>query len=58
MNVPRRQFFHVAAGAFAALAIACHAGADAYPSRPVRLLVGFTPAGGSALTHRRHRGIV
>jgi len=47
MNLPRRQFFHLAAGAFAAPAIARHAAADAYPSRPVRLLVGFTPAGGN-----------
>jgi len=39
MNLPRRQFFHLAAGAFAAPAIARHAAADAYPSRPVRLLV-------------------
>src|SRR5499433_1568695 len=47
MNLPRRQFFRLAAGAFAAPAIARHAMADGYPSRPVRLLVGFTPAGGN-----------
>src|SRR5260370_25253614 len=47
MTLPRRQFFHLAAGAFAAPAIARHAVADAYPIRPVRLLVGFTPAGGN-----------
>jgi tripartite-type tricarboxylate transporter receptor subunit TctC len=52
MNLPRRQFFHLAAGAFAAPAIARHAVADAYPSRPVRLLVGFTPAGGNDIIAR------
>jgi tripartite-type tricarboxylate transporter receptor subunit TctC len=52
MNLPRRQFFHLTAGAFAAPAIARHAVADAYPSRPVRLLVGFTPAGGNDIIAR------
>jgi tripartite-type tricarboxylate transporter receptor subunit TctC len=52
MNVPRRQFFHLAAAAFAAPAIARHAVADSYPSRPVRLLVGFTPAGGNDIIAR------
>src|SRR6202165_2793973 len=52
MNLPRRQFLHLAAGAFAAPAIARHAVADAYPSRPVRLLVGFTPAGGNDIIAR------
>ena len=47
MDLPRRQF--LAAGALAAPAIARRALADAYPSRPVRLLVGFTPAGGKFL---------
>jgi tripartite-type tricarboxylate transporter receptor subunit TctC len=43
---PRRQFLHLAAGA-AALPLAPHiARAQAYPSRPVRIVVGF-PAGGA-----------
>jgi tripartite-type tricarboxylate transporter receptor subunit TctC len=47
MNLPRRKFLHLAAGA-AALPLAPHiARAQAYPSRPVRIIVGF-PAGGSA----------
>jgi len=47
MKLPRRQFLHLAAGAAALPAVALIAWAQAYPSRPVRLLVGF-PAGGSA----------
>ena len=46
MNLPRRQFLHLAAGALAT-PVARRAFADAYPSRPVRLIVGFTPAGGN-----------
>jgi tripartite-type tricarboxylate transporter receptor subunit TctC len=52
MNLPRRQFFRLAAGALAAPAIARHALADAYPSRPVRLLSGFAPAGGNDIIAR------
>ncbi len=52
MNLPRRQFLHLAAGAIAAPAVARSAFADAYPSRPVRLLVGFTPAGGNDIIAR------
>src|SRR3954467_12987967 len=48
MNLPhRRQFLHLAAGAAALPAISRIARAQAYPSRPVRLVVGF-PAGGAA----------
>jgi tripartite-type tricarboxylate transporter receptor subunit TctC len=43
----RRQFLHLAAGAAALPAIAGIARAQAYPTRPVRLIVGF-PAGGTA----------
>ena len=52
MSLLRRQFFHLAAGAFTAPVIASHAVADTYPSRPVRLLVGFTPAGGNDIIAR------
>jgi tripartite-type tricarboxylate transporter receptor subunit TctC len=41
----RRQFLHVAAGAAAPPVVSRFAWAQAYPSRPVRIIVGF-PAGG------------
>jgi tripartite-type tricarboxylate transporter receptor subunit TctC len=43
----RRQFLHLAAGAIALPAVSRIARAQAYPSRPVRILVGFA-AGGAA----------
>jgi tripartite-type tricarboxylate transporter receptor subunit TctC len=46
MKLPRRQFLHLAAGAAALPAVSRVARAQAYPSRPVRIVVGF-PAGGS-----------
>jgi len=41
----RRKFLHLAAGAAALPAVLRIAGAQGYPSRPVRIIVGF-PAGG------------
>jgi tripartite-type tricarboxylate transporter receptor subunit TctC len=46
MKLPRRQFLHLAAGAAALPAVSRIAWAQAYPTRPVRIIVGF-PAGGS-----------
>jgi tripartite-type tricarboxylate transporter receptor subunit TctC len=48
MKLPhRRQFLHLAAGAVA-LPVAPHvARAQAYPTRPVRIMVGFAAAGGA-----------
>jgi tripartite-type tricarboxylate transporter receptor subunit TctC len=45
MNLPRRQFLHLAAGAAALPALTQIASALTYPTRPVRLIVPF-PAGG------------
>jgi tripartite-type tricarboxylate transporter receptor subunit TctC len=48
MKLPhRRKFLHLAAGAAALPAVSSIARAETYPSRPVRLFVGF-PAGGVA----------
>ena len=47
MKLPRRQFLHLAAGAAALPAVSRIARAQTYPTRPVRLIVGF-PAGGVA----------
>jgi tripartite-type tricarboxylate transporter receptor subunit TctC len=44
-KLPRRRLLHLAAGAAALHAFARSAAAQAYPSRPVRIIVGF-PAGG------------
>jgi hypothetical protein len=43
MNLPRRQFLHLAAGAAALPVVSRFAWAQAYPSRPVRIIVGFAP---------------
>ena len=45
MNLPRRRFLHLAAGAAAIPAAARIASAQAYPARPVRLIVGTPPGG-------------
>jgi tripartite-type tricarboxylate transporter receptor subunit TctC len=45
MTLPRRQFLQLAAGAAALPVLSRVAGAQTYPTRPLRLIVGF-PAGG------------
>src|SRR5262245_52710134 len=75
MHLPRRKFLHLAAGAAAAgaagaaalPALSRPAGAQTYPARPVRLIVGF-PAGnapdivarliGQALAERLGQAVV
>jgi tripartite-type tricarboxylate transporter receptor subunit TctC len=45
MDVPRRKFLHVAAGAAAVLAVSGRTSAQTYPSHSVRLIVPFPPGG-------------
>src|SRR5262245_37581250 len=53
MKLPhRRQFLHLAAGTAALPSVSCFAWAQAYPTRPVRLIVPIAPGGASDITAR------
>jgi len=52
MKLPRRQFLHLAVVAAALPAVSCAASAEAYPTKPIRWIIGF-PAGGGADTVAR-----
>jgi tripartite-type tricarboxylate transporter receptor subunit TctC len=45
MKLPRRKFLHVAAGAAALPSLSLGAAADDYPTRPVKIVVGFAAGG-------------
>jgi len=55
MELARRTFFQLAAGACCLPALSRMAGAQAYPTRPIKLIVAF-PAGGPADTMGRMVG--
>jgi tripartite-type tricarboxylate transporter receptor subunit TctC len=52
MNLPRRQFLHLAVGAVALSVRSGIARAQSYPTRPVRIVVGFAPGGGNDIIAR------
>jgi tripartite-type tricarboxylate transporter receptor subunit TctC len=52
LKIPRRQFLHLAVGAAALPVVSRITSAQTYPSRPVRIVVGFPAGGGADVTAR------
>jgi len=52
MKFPRREFLHLTAGAAALPAVSRIARAQGYPTRLMRIVVGFPPGGASDITAR------
>jgi tripartite-type tricarboxylate transporter receptor subunit TctC len=52
MKFQRRRFLQLAAGAAVLPAVSTIAAGQAYPARPIRLIIGYTPGGSADLTAR------
>jgi tripartite-type tricarboxylate transporter receptor subunit TctC len=52
MKLPRRKFLHLAAGAVALPTVSRRAWAQAYPARPVTIIVPFAPGGATDVVGR------
>jgi Tripartite tricarboxylate transporter family receptor len=52
VKLPRRNFLHLAAGAAVLPVVSPLAWAQAYPTRPVRFIIGYPPGGAADITAR------
>src|SRR5205807_2953637 len=52
MNLPRRRFLRLAAATAALAPLSIPARAQSYPSRPLRMIIGYPPGGSADITAR------